>query len=183
MTAPFLSGRTLTIESRPTGLEFVGTDQQTLHITCTGDEDSVRNAVLRFSPSSDGGALEIEGPRHHGNNNLHIRIELPWKANLRVRMFAGEVKVEEIKGNKDIEISAGQITISSLHESDYKTVNASVGIGEVHAPVYGTDKGGFFRSIDRKSPGGEFHLYAHVTTGQIDLLGSNVSSGIDHKTD
>ena len=105
------------------------------------------------------------------DNNLQVRIEVPWKTNLRVHMPAGEVKVEEIKGDKDIDLYAGQITVSSAHEWNYRSVNASVAIGEVRAPMYNADKGGFFRSITKKTSDGEYRLHAHVTTGEIDLVG------------
>ncbi|HMG85730.1 MAG TPA: hypothetical protein VK574_08295 [Terracidiphilus sp.] len=86
-------------------------------------------------------------------------------------MPAGEVKVEEIKGDKDIDLYAGQITISSAHEWNYRSVNASVTIGQVSARVYGADKGGFFRSFTKKTTDGEYRLHAHVMTGEIDLVG------------
>jgi hypothetical protein len=86
-------------------------------------------------------------------------------------MPAGEVKVEEIKGDKDIDLYAGQITVSSAHEWNYRSVNASVAIGEVRASVYDADKGGFFRSFTKKTADGEYRLRAHVTTGEIDLVG------------
>ena len=111
----------------------------------------------------------------HGNN-LQIRIEVPWKTNLRVQMPAGEVKVEEIKGDKDIGLYAGQITISSAHEWNYRSVNASVAIGEVRASVYDADKGGFFRSFTKRTADGEYRLRAHVTTGEIDLVGRKARS-------
>jgi hypothetical protein len=90
-------------------------------------------------------------------------------------MPAGEVKVDEIVGDKDIELYAGQITISSSHEWDYRKVNASVDIGQVNAQVYGADKGGFFRVFRKENAEGEYRLHAHVTTGQIDLLGKNAA--------
>jgi hypothetical protein len=50
-------------------------------------------------------------------------------------------------------------------------VNASVSVGEVQARAFGTDKGGFFRSFRRNESSGDYRLRAHVTTGEIDLLG------------
>jgi hypothetical protein len=88
-------------------------------------------------------------------------------------MPAGEVKVDEIVGDKDIELHAGQISISSAHKGDYRSVNASVGIGAVNAPVYGANTGGFFRNFRKDNADGEYRLHAHVTTGEIDLLGNN----------
>jgi hypothetical protein len=98
-------------------------------------------------------------------------------------MFAGEVRVEEVKGDKDIDLGAGQITISSIHDGDYRSVNASVGVGEVQARAFGADKGGFFRSFSKNNPSGDYRLQAHVTTGEIDLLGNAERKGEGAKPD
>jgi hypothetical protein len=173
LTAPLRSNAVLLIDARPAGLEIAGTDQEAIHVSCHGgdNEDAAPHILLQFSPNSDGGKLRIEGSHGRHGNNLHVRVEVPWKTNLRIRMPAGEVKVEEIKGDKDIELYAGQITISSAHEWNYHSVNASVGIGEVRAPMYDADKGGFFRSVTKTTASGEYRLRAHVTTGEIDLVG------------
>lgn len=180
-----LSSRTfLSIQSRPAGLEIVGSDQDGLRVSCTaGSQDDADNVQLRFSPGSGGGRLAIEGAHfHHGNNNLEVKIEVPRRTNLRIRMPAGEVRLEEIKGDKDVDLYAGQITISD-HEWDYRSVNASVAIGEVKAPVFDADKGGFFRSLSRRFLAGEYRLRAHVTTGQIDIEGKRALPGEGRKPD
>jgi hypothetical protein len=173
LTAPLRSSAVLVIDSRPAGLEIVGTDQEAIHVTCRGgnSEDAAHHIFLQFSASPDGGRLRIEGSHVRHGNNLQVRIEVPWKTNLSVRMPAGEVKVEEIKGDKDINLYAGQITVSSAHEWNYRSVDASVAIGEVRASAYDADKGGFFRNFTKKTANGEYRLRAHVTTGQIDLVG------------
>jgi hypothetical protein len=163
------------IDSRPTGLEIVGTDQQTIHITCKAgenDPDGPERVLLRFTPSPSGGKLSIQGAHLAHGDNVHIKIEVPRKTSLFVRMFAGEVKVNDVAGDKDIQLFAGQITISD-HQWDYRNVNASVNIGQVSAPVYNSEKGGFFRTVSRKSPTGEYRLHAHISTGEIDLRGKN----------
>jgi hypothetical protein len=174
LTHPLPSRSVLMIDSTPAGLEIVGTDQDELHVSCTaGDSQDARNIALHFSPSSSGSKLSIQGAHaHHGDHNLQIRIEVPRRTNLSVRMFAGQVTVDEVKGDKDIEIGAGQITISSIHAGDYRSVKASVGAGEVQAQAFGADQGGLFRTFDREIPGGDYRLQAHVTTGQIQLLGN-----------
>ncbi len=178
LTAPLRSSAVLIIDSRPAGLEIVGTDQEAIHVTCRGGdyEDAARHILLQFSANPDGGKLTIEGSHVRHGDNLQVRIEVPWKTNLSVRMPAGEVKVEEIKGDKDIDIYAGQITVSSAHAWNYRNVNASVTIGEVRAPMYNADKGGFFRSITKKTADGEYRLHAHVMTGEIDLVGRKTRS-------
>ena len=175
----------LIIDSRPAGLQIVGTDQEAIHVSCTaGSDETARQVGFHFSPTANGGKLSIEGTHfQHGDNGLEVRIEVPRRTNLSVRMFAGEVRVEEVKGDKDIDLGAGQITISSIHEGDYRSVNASVGVGEVQARAFGADKGGFFRSFRKTNSSGDYRLQAHVTTGEIDLLGNAKQEGQGAKPD
>jgi hypothetical protein len=179
LDAPLRSSAMLTIDSRPAGLEIVGTDHEAIHISCTADDtDSARRIRLRFSGTPNHAKLTITGAYlKHGN--LKIRVEVPRKTNLGIQMPAGEVKVDEIVGDKDIELHAGHISISSAREWDYRNVNASVDIGEVNARVYGADKGGFFRVFRKENADAEYRLHAHVTTGQIDLLGKNARAAAD----
>jgi hypothetical protein len=174
MSHPLQSRAFLIIDSKPAGLQIVGTDQEAIHVSCTAESDEyARHVALHFSPTANGGKLSIEGPHlQHGDNNLEVKIEVPRRTNLSVRMIAGEVRVEEVEGDKDIDIGAGQITISSIHDGDYRSVNASVVVGEVQARAFGTDKGGLFRSFSRNNSSGDYRLQAHVMAGEIDLLGN-----------
>jgi hypothetical protein len=79
------------------------------------------------------------------------------------------VKVGDIAGDKDIDLYAGQITIATAGGGSYKSVDASVDIGDVNASAWGVDKGGFFRSFTKTTVNGEYRLRAHVLTGEIDL--------------
>jgi hypothetical protein len=184
MNVPLQSRAVLIIDSKPAGLQIVATDRNELHVSCTASSDeTARDASLHFSPTANGGKLSIEGPLQHGNNGLQVKIEVPRRTSFTVRMFAGQVTVEGVKGDKDIEVGAGQITISSIHDGDYRSMNASVSIGEVHSRAFGVDKGGFFRSFKRENPNGDYRLLAHVTTGQIDLVGSTEQKGDGPKPD
>ncbi|HTW49517.1 MAG TPA: hypothetical protein VMD92_16300 [Acidobacteriaceae bacterium] len=172
LNAPLHANAALTIASSPAGLEVVGTDTDTLRVTCTtGDQERGREVHLRYSGGADGGKLSIDtSAPHHGD--LEFRIEVPRRTNLRIHMGAGQVTVEEVSGDKAISLYAGQITISGSHGWDYRRIEASVDIGEVNAQAFGADKGGFFRTFTHKTDDGEYRLYAHVVTGQIDLVGN-----------
>lgn len=182
---PLRSRAVLIIDSRPAGLQIVGGDEEAILVSCTTASDqTARDVTFHFSPTPEGGKLSIEGAHlQHGNNNLEVKIEVPRRTNLSVRMFAGEVKVEEVKGDKDIDLGAGQIIISSIHDDDYRNVNASVSAGEVQARAFGVDKGGLFRSFSRKNSTGDYRLHAHVATGEIDLLGNAGRTGGGAKPD
>ena len=167
--APLRSRAALVIESRPAGVEIVATDAETIRVSCTVDREEYGGYVeLRFSGTPGYGRLNVTGDDVR-NGNLHIRIEVPRKTNLRFHMGAGQVKVEGVAGDKDIDMYAGQIVISSAGGSSYKSVDASVDIGDVRASAFGVDRGGFFRSFSRTTADGEYRLRAHLMTGQIDL--------------
>ena len=174
LTRPLQSRAVLTIDSRPAGIQITGTDGDELRVSCTTASGEIAEQVaFHFSTTATGSKLSVEGPHmDHGDNNLDIKIEVPRRTSLRVRIFAGQVTVEDVKGDKDIEVGAGQITISSIHAGDYRSVNASVGVGEVKAQAFGAYKGGFFRSFSKENSNGDYRLQAHVTTGEIDLLGN-----------
>jgi hypothetical protein len=185
LTAPLHARSVLNIDSRPAGLEIVGTDEETIHISCETRDSNIGNASrirLRFSPNATGGKLTIEGEHMRHGNGAQIRIEIPKKTSLTVRMFAGEVKVEQISGDKDIAVWAGQITITN-HNWNYRAVEASVSIGQVNAPMYNANKGGFFRSVSKTTQDGEYRLRAHVSTGEIDLKGTRAIPGSTPKSD
>jgi hypothetical protein len=159
----------LVIDSRPAGVEIVGTDAETLRVSCTVDRDDYSGYVeLRFDGTPGYGRLHITGSDFH-NANLKVRIEVPKKTNLRFHMGAGEVTVEDVSGDKDVDLYAGQIRILSAADGIYRLVDASVDIGDVKASAFGVERGGFFRSFTKKVQTGEYRLRAHVMTGEIDL--------------
>jgi hypothetical protein len=179
LDAPLRRGAELTVASLSTDIEIVGTDQEAIHVSCRADDmNTAKDIRIQFSETPTHAKLSITGD-HFKHNNLHIRVEVPRKMDLNFQMSAGAVKVEDIVGNKDVDLTAGAIAISSAHGWDYRDVDASVGIGAVNAQVYGANKGGFFRVFRKQDVSGEYRLHAHVTTGQIDLLGKKASSVAD----
>ncbi|HEX4320222.1 MAG TPA: hypothetical protein VHZ52_04925 [Acidobacteriaceae bacterium] len=179
LNASLRSSAVLKIDSLAAGIEIVGTDQEAIHVSCKAEDiDSAMHVRLQFSGTPTHGKLAITGA-HLKHNNLQIRVEVPRKVNLDIQMPAGQVKVDEIVGDKEIDLYAGQISISSAHKWDYKKVDVSVGIGQVNAQAYDENKGGFFRSFQKENAEGEYRLHAHVTTGQIDLLGKSARAADD----
>ncbi len=173
LAVPLHARETLRIDSRPAGLEIVGTDAEMLRVTCTADDaNGARRISMRASETPGVADLAITGD-YGQHNNLKIRVEVPRRTSVQVRMKAGEVDVDGVEGNKDIELTAGQITVRGVHPGDYKRVDASVDIGEVKAPAWGADKGGFFRNFTKSTTDGEYVLRAYVMTGEIDLVGSS----------
>jgi hypothetical protein len=171
LASPLRPNATLSIHSIAAGIEIVGTDQNTVRVSCSAEDmDSARQVQLQLTGAPTGAKLTLTGP-HLKHGNLAVRIEVPRKTNLGLEMAAGDVKVAGVVGDKDLTLRAGAITISSVHASNYKDIDASVAIGQVNISPDGETKGGFFRDFRKQNPDGEYRLHAHVTTGNIVLIG------------
>lgn len=176
--APLRPNATLSINSISAGIEIVGTDQNTVRVSCSADDmDSARQVQLQLTGTPTGAKLTFTGS-HLRHGKLTVRIEVPRKTNLGLEMAAGDVKVGEVVGDKDLTLRAGAITVSSSHASNYKDVNASVAIGEVNISPDGEAKGGFFRDFRKQNPHGQYRLHAHVTTGKIVLIGMSTHDAV-----
>ena len=95
-------------------------------------------------------------------------IEVPERSDLFVRLTAGDLRIEDIRGNKDVELYAGDARIDVGRAEDYHTVDASVWAGDIHAAPFHVSKGGLFRSFDWSGKG-PYRLHAKLKAGDIRL--------------
>ena len=122
-------------------------------------------ASFKRSESANQADLRVfGGPK----NNLQVTIEIPSSAMLFVRMSAGDLAVEGVSGDKDIELHAGELNISVGDARDYSRVDASVTSGDLEAPPFHESHGGLFRSFE-KHGAGKYTLHAHVGAGDLTL--------------
>jgi len=169
-TVPAEAGMRLSVYSKPAEVELVGTDEREIRVSCRLDDldDSARahEVHIRFRKSDGAAQLSITGGP---SNNVHITIEIPHQTHLKVRVPAGAIHIKDVAGDKDVDVHAGEVTISGVSAQEYRSVDASVDIGEVRASEFSVDKGGFFRSFTRSSAEGLYRLDAHIITGSIRL--------------
>jgi hypothetical protein len=165
--APLKSGAALSIDSRSAEIQIVGTDLEVIRVSCTLKHPGQANEIhFRFWEAGGYSKLKLKGG---SENNVSIRIEVPRATSLKIYAPAGAVGVDRVTGNKDIDIHAGAVTVSHVDGSEYKSVEASVGIGEVRALAFGIDNGGFFRNFTKETAEGKYHLRARVGTGSIEF--------------
>jgi len=145
---------------------IVGTDDNKITVDLAGkNADKIQDVKGRLSVSNNVAELHLSGgPR----NELEIIIHVPKNSDLTARIFAGAVSVQDVVGNKDFELHAGQLTIALDKPEEYGHVDVSVNAGQVDAKIFGDSKGGLFRTISRDS-GGKYCLHAHVGTGQLSV--------------
>src|SRR5437588_4930417 len=75
--------------------EIIGTDASKIHVTYTADQG---DEVTVSTETHNGSAkLTVES---RSSNNLHVRIELPKRTDVTVRLSAGDLRVKGLVGNK-----------------------------------------------------------------------------------
>lgn len=129
-----------------------------------GKPEDMQKVKVQIGSGHGQNQLKIAGPKP----NFHVVIEVPRKTNLRVRMMAGDLRVGDVEGNKDIEVLTGNLELKSIHPQDYAQADFSVRLGGVNAPVFKVPDNGASRSFRAYGPG-KYQLHAHVDTGDLRL--------------
>ena len=151
------------------------------HVTAaTGDRITVRwetktlrqlrDVKVSIDTKGSEATIRTDGP----HNDLRVFIEVPARSDLYIRMSAGELHIEGIEGDKDVELRAGELHIDVLDPQSYERVDASVRAGEVNAAPFDVEKGGLFRSFQWRGHG-RYRLHAHLTAGELTLHSSRPS--------
>ena len=166
LEARFPSSGQLDMRIRSAEIHIVGSDENKIVVRASGSQGSDSTDIeARFEGSGDSGKLRIRGGP---SGNVTITVQVPRKSNLTVQIFAGDVEVKDITGNKDIELSAGDLTIDVGDAADYSHVRASVNTGDINASPFGESRGGLFRSFEKFGKG-KYKLMAHVGAGDLTL--------------
>ena len=123
-----------------------------------------RKVHVQIASGHGQNTLKIAAPKQ----NFHAVIEVPRKTNLRVRMLAGDLRVGEVEGNKDIEMAFGNLELTAVRPQDYERTDFSVRIGDLNAPSFKEARSGLLRSLRTHGPG-KYRLHARVDVGDLTL--------------
>ena len=91
---------------------------------------SVRNADLlprvhaRADVRGADARIVTDGPSN--NSGLRFAIQVPERSDLYIRLTAGDIRIEDVRGNKDVELHAGDLRIDVGRAEDYHHVDASL---------------------------------------------------------
>ncbi len=160
------SGVPLRLYVRSGDIRVLGSDDGKISVDVSGKNalkiDDLKHRLTVLDNSAE---FHLSGgPR----NDFQITIRLPKNCDLYLRVPAGDVTVEGISGNKDIELHAGDLSIHVGSPEEYSHVDASVNAGDVEASPFGESHSGLFRSF-KKSGSGKYKLHAHVGAGDLTL--------------
>ena len=105
---------------------------------------------------------------HVPKNELQVTIKIPVSTDLYARMRGGDLLVEGVRGDKDLELTGGDLTIQVGNPEEYSQVDLSVRFGDVSGTQFGDPKGWLGNSV-RKLGTGTYRLHAHVMAGDLIL--------------
>lgn len=158
----FGSGGRIRMDLCSSGIDVIGKESGQLRVSYDPGRGDVK---VRIRVSGDRADLRVtDCPR----NNFRVTIEVPKSSALYVRMFAGELNVKDVTGDKDVVLHFGQLSMDVGKPDSCARVDASVNSGDLEASAFNISKGGLFRSFDRSGPG-TYRVHAHVGAGQLEL--------------
>lgn len=162
----FISGGTIRLHLEAGGYSITPNDSENIVVTCrVHTEEQLKRIKVEIKPRSASADVYVSDTPH---NDFQATIEVPRHSNLWARLSAGELDVEDVRGDKNLEIRAGRLQIDIPHPEQYGHRDASVWTGSIESSAFDVSKGGLFRSFEQQGPG-TYRLHAHVLTGEIDL--------------
>ncbi len=129
-------------------------------------ERNVKEAHVDFEVHGNDATIEFHSPSG-ANTQFDVELEVPEKTNLDVHDKVGDVRVEDVQGDKDLTLGVGDIRVANGREG-YRLVNASAGIGDVNGEGYGETSGWLGKTLKYRGDG-KYELRAHVGIGDIKL--------------
>jgi hypothetical protein len=163
---PFVTNGRVSMDLSAGEYRIVGASDNRIRLEWSvRDSSELRNVRARAEVRGSEARISTDGPTNH----FKVAIQVPARADLYIRLTAGELKVENVQGNKDIESHAGELNIDVGRADDYNHVEASIWAGEIHAPPYSISKEGLFRSFDWKGRG-PYRLHARLKAGELRLF-------------
>lgn len=138
-----------------------------MHYTVKSRRESrVKAAHVDFEVRGNDARIEFHAPTG-GNTQFDVELEVPQNTNIDVHEKVGDLTVENIDGDKDLELGVGDIRVA-VERAGYHLVHASTSIGDVNGDGYGETSGWLGKTLKYRGEG-KYELRAHVSVGDITL--------------
>ena len=164
--AELASGTNLRLHLHEGDFRVVGSDSDKISVHVEGKNvDQAKK--IRIGVKRTNGTVDLT-LSHVPKNELQVTIKVPVSTNLYARMTGGDLSVQGVRGDKDLELTAGNLTIGVGEPEEYSQIDLSVSLGDISGSQFGDSKGGFGNSVHKVGTG-KYRLHAHVMTGDLIL--------------
>ena len=161
----FVQGGQVFMDLSAGGYLIEGTDDSKIRITWnTRDPNDMDDVEVNVGVEGKSARIDTDGP----GNNFHCAIQIPKRADLTIRLSAGEIDIRGVEGSKDVSAWAGELKIGVGRAADYRSADASVTAGELDGSAFSIKKEGLFRSFTKQG-GGKYDLRVRLTAGKVVL--------------
>ena len=158
----FVAGGSTSITLEGGSYEVRAAADNHIRVALTGNIGNAKTELTVDGPHADVKVTETP------NKNFHATIEVPPTTDLNIRLSGGELAIAPIAGNKDVELSGGNMNISVGDPNDYASVDASVKAGDLQAGPFGETKSGLMQHFTW-SGHGKYTLRANLGAGNLVL--------------
>jgi len=131
-------------------------------------ESQVKAAHVDIDVNGRDAVIEFHAPSS-GNTQFDVELEVPQNTNLEVHEKVGDLRIEDVEGDKDLALGVGDIRVA-FGRSAYHLVRASTSIGDVNTSS-GDVSAGLLGKTLKYYGDGKYELHAHVSIGDISLEG------------
>jgi hypothetical protein len=146
------------------------TNQIRLHYTVKSWREShIKDAHVDIDVHGRDADIEFHAPTG-GNTQFDVELEVPQNTSLEVHEKVGDLRIDDIEGDKDLGLGVGDIRVA-FGRSAYHLVRASTSIGDVNTSS-GDVSEGFLGKTLKYYGDGKYELRAHVSIGDISLEGN-----------
>lgn len=128
------------------------------------DPSQAPNVRAEIKIEGNHARVDVSGPEH----NFQAKIFIPQRTDLVINQSVGDLRIQSVEGNKNVDLDVGSLKIDVPNATDYADVDATVRIGSLKAPAWKTQHDGFFRSFQTHGQG-KYNLSAHVGVGDMTL--------------
>jgi len=157
---PFAAGGRIGVQIESGDCEIVRSAGERIRVTLRG---SIGKATADVNSSGADASVLVKNTPH---SNFHCAIDVPAADELRVSMRGGSLKVADVATTTDVENVGGSVEIAVGDPSEYASVDASVGAGDLKAGPFGSGQSGIGSHLTWSGTG-KRRLTAHVGAGDL----------------
>ncbi len=171
---------TQVFECRPGGSLWFRLRGGDVHITRGTD---LQHIVVRYTPDPKKPEQEKKAQiqsRVHGSQvqvevkaplslSVDVEVEVPSPISLEVHMTGGDLTVEGVEGDKNLQLFAGDLKVDVGTLQNVRDAEVSVRVGDVSVSAIGVVHG-WLGQTWKYQGNGQYRLYAHTGFGDVSLV-------------
>ena len=161
---PFVSGGKIDIQLSGGDYSIVPASDNRIRVTLTGDAGSTK---VDLGTNGSQATVKVSNtPR----NNFKATIEVPKVSDLTLHLTGGDLSIAGITGNKDVNATAGDLSVAVPDPNEYGSVELSVKAGDIDAHPFGGSKSGLLQTFTWSGKG-KYMLHVRLGAGDLKING------------